>query len=881
MATWISLVVLSLAVASALSFPRPYEYKIPNVGLGSRAQYYVLHSDGTYKYGYDSGDGTYEQSMAQAPGEVSGAFGYKDPTGANIKLEYTADDRGFIPHGVHLPAHPENQFGLRIKETPRFDIRAEKPHTKHKAVESNGTSNGAATVKSNATSNDAVPPAKVPAEPAVIQSSVGGDGSYSFSYKTASSSRSESADAQNSVTGQYSVVGDDGISHGISYTAGSETGYVAEGDSLPRGPVVPGAESGIPTGRILPVFSKDEANGLVTDNAAPQTSIISSGVDNSGSGASREDPVTAKPAVPSEETHTAHATDAAGEDPVTAKPAVPSEETHTAHATDAAGETHVADDIVPIEELRTNSVKDNTVPTEDSHIKSSVPGNGAYSFSYDTSSSSRSESSDAHNSVTGHYSFISEDGIHRNFNYTAGSETGYIVDGDALPTGPSVPGAESGKPTGHILPVLSEEEANALASETSHIVSQAPLAPSSVSGRTSSMTQRARNASDTNSVQNGSPSDASYFFRYDAGDSARSEIADEDLNIKGSYRFDVPGGKRYTVHYIAGTDIGFVVNVSEESPPPGGIIHSDSDVPPEKVASTAEDVVSTEESNVQNVTSRNDAVPGDDDDDTASIEETAIPDAKLSNEEHNISSFPGDGSYSFSYHTSDSSRFESADANNSVTGQYSFTAADGTNQKINYTSGSKTGFIVEGNSLPVGPPVPGAENGVPTGRTHPIPSEEESNALGSAGDTDPILKSKETPNAVEKADPNGNIADYYTSVDQNGTEHTIIHLAGQDTNFIPRGNLSPNHKTTAAGASTVLGQVHSGTLVQSAPSTGESQSNGGSSVAPPPEHPKSSPPAPREPLSEGHSSRIVGDVLLHQYDPSNRDKYGYVFTAVN
>ncbi|XP_066969936.1 serine-rich adhesin for platelets-like [Macrobrachium rosenbergii] len=724
------------------------------------------------------------------------------------------------------------------------------------AVESYATSNEA---QSNATSNDAVSPANVPAEPAIIQSSAGDDGSYSFSYKTASSSRSESADAQNSVAGKYSIVGDDGINHGISYTAGSETGYIAEGDSLPRGPVVPGAESGIPTGRILPVLSEDEASGLATDIVAPQTSTVSSGVDVSGSGAS-------------------------GEAPVTTKLAVPSEETHTAGATEAAGENHVTDDTVPIKEPHTISVKDDTVPIQDSY-RSSVPVDGSYSFSYHTSSSSRSESSDAHNSLTGQYSFISKDGINRNFNYTAGSETGYIVDGDSLPIGPPVPGAESGKPTGQILPVLSEEEANALASDTSHLASQTPLASSSVTDQAPSKLQHARDDTDTNSVQNGSSSDASYFFRYDVGDSARSEIADKDLNIKGNYRFDVPGGKRYTVRYIAGSDIGFVVNVSEESPPSGVIIQSDSTfAPPKEVPATTEDVASSEESNVQSVTSCNDAVPADDNDDTASTEEPDIPDAKVPkpNEESYVSSFPGDGSYSFSYHTSDSSRFESADAYNSVTGQYSFTADDGINRKINYTAGSETGFITEGDSLPVGPSVPGAENGIPTGRIRPILSKEESNTLGSvhnAGYTDPILKSKENPNAVEKANPDRNIAGYYTSVDQNGTEHRIIHIAGQDTNSIPRGYLSPNPKKDAADATT----AHSGTLVHSAPSAGESQSNGGgsSSTTSPPEHPKSSPAAPTESLSNGHSSRIVGDVLLHQYDPANRDKYGYAYTAVN
>ncbi|XP_066970804.1 streptococcal hemagglutinin-like isoform X2 [Macrobrachium rosenbergii] len=730
--------------------------------------------------------------MAQAPGEVSGAFGYKDPTGANIKLEYTADDRGFIPHGVHHPAHPENQFGLRLNETPSVDIRAATPHTQRMAVESNATSNEAVTVESNATSdeavtvasnatsNNAVSPANVPAEPALIQSSAGDDGSYSFSYKTASSSRSESADAQNSVTGKYSIVGDDGINHGISYTAGSETGYIAEGDSLPRGPVVPGAESGIPTGRILPVLSEDEANGLATDIVAPQTSIVSSGVDVSGSGAS-------------------------GEASVTAKLAVPSEETHTAGATEAAGENHVAD-TVPIKEPHTFSVKDDTVPIQDSY-RSSVPGDGSYSFSYHTSSSSRSESSDAHNSLTGHYSFISEDGVNRNFNYTAGSETGYIVDGDSLPIGPSVPGAESGKPTGQILPVLSEEEANALALDTSHIASQTPLASSSVTNQTPSVshpenqfglriketpsvdiraetphTQHmavesyatsneavtvASSATSNDAVspanvpaepaiiQSSAGDDGSYSFSYKTASSSRSESADAQNSVTGKYSIVGDDGINHGISYTAGSETGYiaegdslprgpVVPGAESGIPTGRILPvlsedeanglaTDIVAPQTSIVSSGVDVSGSGAPGEASVTAKL-AVPSEEThtagateaagenhvaDDTVPIKEPhtiSVKDDTVPIQDSYRSSVPGDGSYSFSYHTSSSSRSESSDAHNSLTGHYSFISEDGVNRNFNYTAGSETGYIVDGDSLPIGPSVPGAESGKPTGQ---------------------------------------------------------------------------------------------------------------------------------------------------------------------
>merc|ERR1712142_1174130 len=123
MRTWTSLAVISLAVVSTLSFPRPDAgYNIPTVGLGARAQYYVLHDDGTYKYGYDTGDGVYEQAMANAPGDVSGSYGYKDASGADVKLEYTANEQGFVASGSHLPVAPEADssagVNLRIAAAP-------------------------------------------------------------------------------------------------------------------------------------------------------------------------------------------------------------------------------------------------------------------------------------------------------------------------------------------------------------------------------------------------------------------------------------------------------------------------------------------------------------------------------------------------------------------------------------------------------------------------------------------------------------------------------------------------------------------------------------------------------------------------------------------
>ena len=60
-----------------------------------------------------------------------------------------------------------------------------------------------------------------------------------------------------------------------------------------------------------------------------------------------------------------------------------------------------------------------------------------------------------------------------------------------------------------------------------------------------------------------------------------------------------------------------------------------------------------------------------------------------------------DGSYEFSYTTSDSSRHESADAANNVKGNFEFVADDAQRRRVDYRAGAETGFIASGVHLPV------------------------------------------------------------------------------------------------------------------------------------------------------------------------------------
>jgi len=63
--------------------------------------------DGSYTYGYESGDGTYKIETRYATGEVKGKYGYIDPAGELREVEYGATpDRGFEPRADGLVVAP-------------------------------------------------------------------------------------------------------------------------------------------------------------------------------------------------------------------------------------------------------------------------------------------------------------------------------------------------------------------------------------------------------------------------------------------------------------------------------------------------------------------------------------------------------------------------------------------------------------------------------------------------------------------------------------------------------------------------------------------------------------------------------------------------------
>ncbi|RXG55912.1 Endocuticle structural glycoprotein SgAbd-3 [Armadillidium vulgare] len=280
---------------SGFSFPSPDEshYKIPEVGTGQRSQYYVLHSDGTYKYGFDGGDGAFESVKSHVVGSRDGKFGYVDPEGNAIRLEYKAGEEGFVPQGAHIPT-PSPEFTKAFEEASNriptsfshtsdsevwdsntdasygFEFSSD-DHSRNEKSDADGTVTGTYSyvdengrkrnfnyragkgigfvIDGDGLEQDVSGIAQSYSGPArqpsisgesfsshvtSTKSQTPGDASYSFSYDAGDHSRSETSDPNLNINGRFSFVADDGKERRVNYVAGASTGFQAEGDHFPK-----------------------------------------------------------------------------------------------------------------------------------------------------------------------------------------------------------------------------------------------------------------------------------------------------------------------------------------------------------------------------------------------------------------------------------------------------------------------------------------------------------------------------------------------------------------------------------------------------------------------------------------------------------------------
>lgn len=329
---------------------------------------------------------------------------------------------------------------------------------------------------------------------------------------------------------------------------------------------------------------------------------------------------------------------------------------------------------------------------------------GSYTFAYNARDSSRQESGDVQNNVRGSFTFKSkDDGKTRRVDYEAGAATGFIAKGSHLP---SALNPLSSASTGGYSEILSSKSSGHDYSGTSLDYL-------------------------TDEVSSG---DASYSFAYNAGDQFRRESSDAQGNINGQYSFLGTDGVQRKVDYSAGAGKGFVAKVaspvtsysseagvSSTGLQSGGSYnageHSRQELPDPQ-----DNVRRTYSDGAKNGGQRR----------LTNYAAGAATGIINKNTGSGYSSFPSrssvradsvglgtpvsssgvqsDGSYSFSYQTADQSRQESGDAENNVSGSFTFKAKDnGKTRHVDYTAGAATGFIAQGEHIPKGPTVPSSE----------------------------------------------------------------------------------------------------------------------------------------------------------------------------
>merc|ERR1711892_443165 len=341
----------------------------------------------------------------------------------------------------------------------------------------------------------------------------------------------------------------------------------------------------------------------------------------------------------------------------------------------------------------------------------------SYAFQFAGDAYSRDETVQPDGSVEGSYSYTGGDGELRTVNYRAGAGIGFEV----IDPGVEQMFASFGQKMKASLPSSSPHAApstrNTAIAQPDSLYGAPPL-PSYGEEPLPGYEAEPLPSASVNSVQPaGMIMDPSYYFEYKSADSGRSEDADSSGTVVGSYKYRTAGGNDIEVRYRAGADTGFVVENADELA--AALESVAAEAPLLRTPSETDNVA------IEVHTPLSGAPPAPQPDvlyaAPAEQVETSYgvpaeePDtlygapAPLPSYEPEVLSSPSvtssqsapagmmmmDPSYSFAYSGEESEREEDADSNGVVTGQSSYTNAEGNVISVRYKAGAGIGFVVE------------------------------------------------------------------------------------------------------------------------------------------------------------------------------------------
>merc|ERR1711971_1555328 len=400
---------------------------------------------------------------------------------------------------------------------------------------------------------------------------------------------------------------------------------------------------------------------------------------------------------------------------------------------------------------------------EDEYYEDIAPAR-AYNFQFQEEGQSRQEEQDEDGLVTGSYSYLGADGVEHVVNYRAGAGIGFeIID----PSVEQMVADFGAKKVDDPLPVAAVRDA------APAVVVEAAVAADSLYGAPAAAPEDVVEADSLYGAPAAAPDtlygapaeelptyseelpsyvelekssseeveaittgmmmmDPSYYFQYKSLDSERTEDADSNGDVVGSYSYLSPGGQEIVVRYQAGADTGFVIENQEElnsvllraasepfeaaeevvveqaSEPREHLFtleEDDEDVLPTPLSGSPPPLESLYSAPPPPAVAQPTSLYGAPAlEPLLSYEEAALPsyeevEALPSYEEAKAVAAPAmmmmDPSYNFAYAGDSGNREEAADSQGVVTGSYSYLSPEGNEILVRYTAGADTGFVIE------------------------------------------------------------------------------------------------------------------------------------------------------------------------------------------
>merc|ERR1711892_353625 len=341
----------------------------------------------------------------------------------------------------------------------------------------------------------------------------------------------------------------------------------------------------------------------------------------------------------------------------------------------------------------------------------------SYAFQFAGDAYSREETAQPDGSVEGSYSYTGGDGELRTANYRAGAGIGFeVIDPEVEQMFASF-GQKMKASLPSSSPQASPSTRNTAIAQPDSLYGAPPLPSYGEEPLPGYEAEPLPSASVSGVQPAGMVMDPSYYFEYKSADSGRSEDADSSGTVVGSYKYRTAGGNDIEVRYRAGADTGFVVENADELA--AALESVAAEAPLVRTSSEIDNVV------IEVPTPLSGAPPAPQPDVLYAAPAEQVensygvpaeePDtlygapAPLPSYEPEVLSSPSvtssqaapagmmmmDPSYSFAYSGEESEREEDADSNGVVTGQSSYTNAEGNVISVRYKAGADIGFVVE------------------------------------------------------------------------------------------------------------------------------------------------------------------------------------------